>query len=131
MVQNVVKHTNWFILLLLAVSILLIVTITQLGFQRVAAQETSTNMRYLFEKIEKQMTSDSGFLVAIQFVTPIVEGEKTWVLPDTREKPNDEVSISISEIDDDYVCFDSLRGSARYIECTPYTNIASIRYFVQ
>ncbi|MEO8610775.1 MAG: hypothetical protein ABI690_22950 [Chloroflexota bacterium] len=94
------------------------------------AQNSTENMQSLFERIDEQIKANQGFMISIQFQTPIIENEPVWVIPDTREKDGDEVSVAISEIGDDYVCFDALRGSARYMECTPYSNIASIRYFV-
>lgn len=95
------------------------------------AQETAQNLRSLFERLNEQIQANRGFEIVVKFKTPLVEGQDTWIIPDTRSAdPNDEISIYISEIGDDYICFDAVRGSARDIDCTPYSNIVLVRHLV-
>ena len=117
----------WMITLVAALTVgAIVLTANNLGTTQ--AQNDTKTLRTLFERIDLQIKNNQDFLVAIQFQTPIVENKSVWVIPDSREKSGDEVSVYIGEIGDDYVCFDALRGSARYFECTPYSNIVSIRY---
>lgn len=91
------------------------------------SQVSSDSLGAVLNRLKTQIDEDPQFLIAIQFVAPLAEGEDTvWTIPDRRA--NDDISIQISDIGDDYVCFDSLRGSARYTECTPFSNIVVIRY---
>lgn len=96
--------------------------------QPIQASNDRSTMRALFERVNQQINDNDGFLVSIKFVTPLIEDEETWLIPDRRSE--DEVSIAISEIGDEYVCFDTLRGAARFLQCTPYSNIAGIRYLI-
>jgi hypothetical protein len=96
------------------------------------AQESSTNLRSLLERLNNQTSQNDGFQIAIQFRSPVVPDDETiWVIPDIREDASDEISRAISEIGDDYICFDVVRGGARFNECFPFSNIVSVRYFIE
>ena len=94
------------------------------------SQTDASNFRALLEKYKDEMDLNEGFVIAIRLKTPIIPGEEVIIVPDKNESAEDEFSRVISEIGDDYICFDSLGGSARLIECVPFSNIASIRHFV-
>lgn len=118
------------------ISATLVILLLILGFSKGAentkAQENTHNMRTMLEQLEEKMISDTDFQVAIRFVTPIIPDEDiVWVLPDHFTDDKDQMSRSISEIGDDYICFDVIGGAARFIECTPFSNIVSVRYLVQ
>jgi len=96
------------------------------------AQESATDMRALLEHLNAQMTDEVGFQVAIRFAVPLIpDDDLAWVLPDRIDSETDQITRSIAEIGDDYVCFDVFGGAARFIECTPFSNIVSVRYFVE
>jgi hypothetical protein len=114
-----------------AVFLILILAISK-GAETLQAQGQADNMRLLMEQLRNRIANESEFKVAIRFAIPLIPDEDVvWVIPDKLETDTDEISRAISEIGDDYTCFDVIGGAARFIECTPFSNIVSIRYFVQ
>lgn len=96
------------------------------------AQGSMTNMRSLLENLTDRMLNEDGFQVAIRFAEPLIpEDDLVWILPDRRDSDTDEITRAIAEVGDDYICFDITGGAARFMECTPFSNIVSVRYFVQ
>ncbi|HEX3049419.1 MAG TPA: hypothetical protein VHP83_02110 [Aggregatilineaceae bacterium] len=80
--------------------------------------------------LNQQSQNNPDFTFAIRFQTPLVpDDDIVYVLPDYGDSESD-ISRFVSEIGDDYVCFDVLGGSARFIQCTPFSNIVSVRSFV-
>jgi hypothetical protein len=102
-----------------------------LEFPKLATDDSPSSMRTLLEELDERTETEEGFLIAIRFQTALVpDDDIVWVIPHRRENEND-ISRLISEIGDDYICFDVLGGNTRFIECTPFSNIVSIRYFVE
>ncbi len=95
------------------------------------AQDSVATMQLLFEQLQSQMNSDENFQVAIRLHSPIIPEESLIIVPDRRDGNDDDLSRFISEVGEDYICFDVVGGSVRTIECVPFSNIASIRYFVE
>jgi hypothetical protein len=94
--------------------------------QRITAQETPKNYYELFLDLQEQMNQDANLQIAIRLHTPIVEDENVFIVPDFDASDN--ITRVLSEIGEDYVCFNVLGGSARFTECVPFSNIASIRW---
>lgn len=80
-----------------------------------AAQTPSTTLRALLESL-----SVNGQPVTIQFAVPLVSGEATWTLPDSR------VNRTISDIGDDYICFSEPWNNDTRTRCTPFANIVGV-----
>ena len=118
-----------------AVIVLLVVLIARVyvsdATRTLNAQESPSNIRVLLEHLHAEMTEDPDLLIVIGLAVPMVPGESTtFVLPDRFEDDEDKLSRAISEIGEDYVCFDVVKGAVRTIECTPYSNIVRIAYNV-
>ncbi len=94
------------------------------------AQESISDMQALLERIHNNTLEDSDLKIIMRLVVPMSPGYDTiFVLPD-RFESDASVSRVISEIGDDYVCFDVLKMAVRTIECTPFSNIVSIAHVV-
>lgn len=128
MVRSVDKKL--FLILLIMMIVLTALSIFTMNIRYISAEIDTLNMMSLFEKLNHQIANDQDFFIAIQFVTPLVGGEEVWLIPYRGEAPED-ISVYINEIGDDYICFDSIRGSARYLECTPYSNIAGVWHLIE
>jgi hypothetical protein len=95
-------------------------------FQRISAQDEARTFHDLLMEVSQRMEEDDTFIVAIRLHTAIVPGEDVLIVPDTDA--TDKITRIISSIGEDYVCFDVIGGSARFTECIPLSNIASIRW---
>ena len=89
----------------------------------VYAQETASNMRTLLTHLDEEEVS-----ILFQFAVPLVAEQTDWIIPNGLDGQDDDISINISEIGDDYICFDELAGQAYSNRCTPFSNIVSISY---
>ena len=62
------------------------------------------------------------YSLTIEFVIPLITGERVWTLPDAKAKRN------ISVVGTDYMCFSEPWNDGVRQRCTPFTNIASFTY---
>jgi hypothetical protein len=61
-----------------------------------------------------------------RFMWPV---PRFWTVPDgLNDGPEDETTIQIEGIGEDYICFRVRSGQAIKVICTPFSNIASISY---
>lgn len=90
------------------------------------AQSGDSDMRTLLERLEQEI-SDSEREVFFEFVHPLIGDETQWTIPDI-ESEGGYIKHAISEIGEDYICFDERLGEIIMQRCTPFTNIASVSY---
>lgn len=94
-----------------------------------SSQSEERRLRFLLEDLRERSEKETNFTITIVFHTPILPNQDYVVIPDRRI--SDEISRYISEIGEDYICFDAVLGAIREIECIPFTNIANVSYFVE
>lgn len=90
---------------------------------KVAAQEQKLNMSNLFSRLHENEVE-----VLFQFAIPLVSDQNVWIVPDGIDGLDDEITIHIADIGEDYICFRMRSGQAIDVRCTPFSNIASISY---
>jgi hypothetical protein len=90
---------------------------------KVAAQEPRLNMSNLLNRLYEDEVE-----VLFQFAIPLVADQNVWTVPDGIDGPEDEITIQIAEIGEDYICFRMRSGQAIDMRCTPFSNIVSISY---
>jgi hypothetical protein len=99
--------------------------ITQV-YSQAKISDSVTKMSLLIKQLD-----ENGKQILFQFVVPLVADETSWIIPDENESDEDQISRDISDIGDDYICFDELAGQAYSVRCTLFSNIASISYLNQ
>ncbi|MCC6615499.1 MAG: hypothetical protein IT320_18645 [Anaerolineae bacterium] len=85
----------------------------------VTAQEGQLKMSELLAQIRDEE-------ILFRFSVPLVADQSTWTVPDGIDGPDDETTIQIDEIGEDYICFRERAGQAIFKRCTPFTNIVLI-----
>lgn len=113
------------VMLVICALFLCIFWITEMSTQA-KVSDSASNMRSLLEQLHKDKRQ-----ILFQFAIPLVADEVLWDIPDVNVSDEDQVSRSISNIGDDYICFDELAGQANSIRCTPLSNIVSVSYLNQ
>ncbi|MBC7809669.1 MAG: hypothetical protein H7175_00885 [Burkholderiales bacterium] len=107
--------------ILSAMTVVLLSTI--LISRQAQAQESGTSMQERLSRFDGEIDS-----ISFQFVTPLVADEIYWNIPDGLDAEGDVISIDISEIGEDYICFRYRSGEVVDIMCTPFNNIVSFSY---
>jgi hypothetical protein len=120
------KKRNAYTLFLVTIAVSFAVISPYTLSRSTVAQETRKDFHMLIAELDQRMTSDETLQVAIRLHTPIVPDENVLVVPDTDS--SDDITRDIAEIGEDFICFDVIGGSARFTECVPLSNIASIRW---
>lgn len=88
----------------------------------VLAEEDSSTMSDLLVRISDEE-------VTFQFTVPLIADQRFWTVPDgLNDGSDDETTIQINEIGQNYICFRVRSGQAIDVICTPFTNIASVSY---
>lgn len=82
-----------------------------------SAQDNPEQLQGLLESLKA-----SGAPITIQFQSPLVPGETTWTLPDTR------FNRTIADIGTDYICFSEPWNSTTRQRCTPFENILGVTF---
>jgi hypothetical protein len=92
-------------------------------FNKVAAQERVLDMNNLLNRLYEDEVE-----VLFQFAIPLVADQNVWIVPDGINGSEDEITIQIAEIGEDYICFRMRSGQAIDMRCTPFSNIVSVSY---
>jgi hypothetical protein len=115
---------NLMITTVLALSILALLSLI-LKIPFAEAQNGYNSMQALFEH-----AMDNRLSITITFIRD-VELVDVFTVPETVEQPTGgTISSVIHSVGNDHVCFQYTLGGTRIIECVPFTNIASVEYFV-
>ncbi len=124
-----VKYKQFGVVISLVLAVSLAIFLAMSTMSRANAQDSSRRFAELFTELMPQLQPDGELQIAIRLHTSIVEGENVLIVPQSRDS-QEGVSRVVSEIGEDFLCFDVVGGSARFIECIPFSNIASVRYLV-
>jgi hypothetical protein len=86
------------------------------------------NFRLLLEEIQLTAQNEPSIIIFFTFYEPLGGNinENTLAIP--TENTTENVTINISRIGNDYICFYDRGGSAVFETCTPFSNIVSIGY---
>jgi hypothetical protein len=114
----------------IGVLVLVTLVLTTLLITQVYSQSEASDSSAKISLLLKQLDQD-GKQILFRFTIPLVADETVWAIPDEIQGDEDEISRYISDIGDDYICFDELAGQAYSIRCTPFSNIVSISYLNQ
>lgn len=107
----------------IAIFVMLLTLPVVLSSNKVAAQEPRLNMNNLLNRLHRDEVE-----ILFQFAIPLVADQNVWTVPDRIDGPEDEITIQIAEIGEDYICFRMRSGQAIDMRCTPFSNIVSVSY---
>jgi hypothetical protein len=88
------------------------------------AQDAPVDFGHFLQDLNVRMSNQEGFLVTFQFQTPLIDDEDVWTL---GGQENTTLRV-ISEIGNDYLCFQETAGGVRFVRCTAFDNIISVSY---
>lgn len=128
MLSHVVINRLWlsiFVVICLILVLLLFSGFSEKNLQEVKAQDNLSFNRILVTLNEQVKNQELELF--FRFVTPITGNEIDWTIPSYDQEGN-YINRAIEEIGDDYICFIERFGEVTMINCTPYSNIASIKY---
>jgi hypothetical protein len=88
------------------------------------AQDRPTNMQTYLQQLKHRFETEKEFSFAFLFAEPLAgSSDYIWVIGPPGA---DEYQRYITQVGEDYVCFNELRGQARFEICTPFMNIVSV-----
>lgn len=115
------------VLVVVAMSVSFLTMAMGLESHPAQAQDGSANMQMYLQDLKHTSETEEGFSFVFQFVEPLVADEELWVI----EPPGaNEHERYITQVGEDFVCFNDLAGAARFEICTPFTNIISVSHLV-
>ena len=106
-----------FIIVLAVLIIALSEFLAQNNVSRANAQ-SKDSFSSLLKMLEDEIINSKVELF-IRFVTPINGDEIEWIIPSYDTEGN-YINRAISEVGEDYVCFDERFGEVLFKECTPF-----------
>lgn len=126
--QVVSKHLK-LILFIAVFGMLISIFLTDIWANAVAKDSSeNTDTSELLRYLKARTQAEPGFVVAIKFSVPILEGDsQIWEIPDSSLEGD--FWRQFGEIGKDFVCFDERAGSSFGTRCVTFSNIVAIMYF--
>ena len=91
----------------------------------IQAQDNATNLKGLLNALNERLINEDGFIITLELIHSISDETTITIMRGTTK---DDVRTSIGDIGDDYLCLEELRGTALFMNCIPFTNIAQITF---
>ena len=122
-----IKQSRLLLVVLLCSALFVTLVGALLGqLKNVQAQDDNSDIRSLLEQLNSEFIIQNQGEINIRFVSPVGDQLDQVRIPNGND--NGELRFSLKEIGDDYFCISQNQGGVYFVNCIPYTNIASITY---